>query len=161
MASYDKAIPPGGEGKITVKVHTKGYQGKIYKSAKVNTNDPKQNIIKLGIKAFIKVPVLISPRYVSFYGKAGQSITKIIEIKAGLKNPLTLSQDQFDLAGKVKYRLEEIDKGRRFKIYFTNIPGQPGNYSGFLKLKTNYPEKPVIIIKIRGRSFKEGKVSNQ
>jgi len=154
VASYDKAIPPGGEGKITLKVHTKRYQGRIYKSTKVNTNDPKQNIIRLGIKAFIKVPVLISPRYVSFYGKAGQSITKVIEIKAGLNNPLTLSQDQFNLEGKVKYRLEEIEKGRRFKIHLTSIPGPPPTFSGALRLKTNYPEKPIITIMITGRFVK-------
>ncbi len=154
MASYDKAIPPGGEGKITLKVRTKRYQGRIHKSAKVNTNDPKQNIIRLGIKAFIKVPVLISPRYVSLYGKAGQSITKVVELKAGLNNPLTLSQDQFDLEGKVKYRLEEIEKGRWFKIHFTSIPGSQPKFKGFLRLKTNYPEKPVITIMITGRFVK-------
>ena len=78
MASFDHTIPPGGEGKITLKVNTKGYEGKIYKGALVNTNDREQNAVNLGIKAFVKVPVLISPRYVSFYGKAGQSISKVV-----------------------------------------------------------------------------------
>ena len=105
MASFDHTIPPGGEGKITLKVNTKGYEGKIYKSALVNTNDLKQNAVHLGIKAFVKVPVSVSPRYVSFYGKAGQSINRVVEIKAGLSKPLTLTRDQFDLKGKVKYRL--------------------------------------------------------
>jgi len=67
---------------------------------------------------------------------------------------LILSLDQFDLEGKVKYRLEEIEKGRRFKIHLTNIPGPKPVFSGFLSLKTNYPEKPVVTIKIRGR-FRE------
>jgi hypothetical protein len=154
VASFGHTIPPGGEGKITLKVHTRGYQGSIYKSARVNTNDREQNVVNLGIKAFIKVPVLISPRYVSFYGKPGQSITKVIEIKAGLNNPLTLSQDQFDLEGKVKYTLEEIEKGRRFKIHLTSIPGSTPTFSGALRLKTNYPEKPIITITITGRFVK-------
>ena len=39
MASFDKAIPPGGEGKITLSVDTRGYQGKIHKTARIFTND--------------------------------------------------------------------------------------------------------------------------
>jgi len=58
VASFDHTILPGGEGKITLKVNTKGYEGKIYKSALVNTNDREQNAVHLGIKAFVKVPVM-------------------------------------------------------------------------------------------------------
>jgi hypothetical protein len=47
--------------------------------------------------------------------------------------------------------VEEIEKGRRFKIRFISIPGPPQTYHGFLNLKTNYPEKPEINIRIRGR----------
>jgi hypothetical protein len=154
VASFNHTIPPGGEGKITIKVHTKGYEGKIYKSVLVNTNDRVQNSVHIGIKAFVKVPVSVSPRYVSFYGKAGQIITKVIEIKAELNNPLTLSQDQFDLEGKVKYTLEEIEKGRRFKIHLTSIPGPQPTFRGALRLKTNYPEKPIITITITDRFVK-------
>lgn len=154
MASYDKAIPPGGEGKITLKVHTKGYQGKIYKSAKVNTNDPKQNIIRLGIKAFVNVPIFISPGHVYLQAAEGQKASRKIEIRAGLDRPLTLQPEQFNLKEKVTYRIHEIEKGRKFSILFTTIPGPPGNYSGFLKLRTNYPEETVVTIQIRGRSVK-------
>ncbi|HBF42474.1 MAG TPA: hypothetical protein DDW42_02370 [Desulfobacteraceae bacterium] len=82
---------------------------------------------------------------------------KVVEIKAGLNIPLTLSQDQFDLEGKVKYRLEEIEKGRRFKIYLTSIPGPQLIFKGAVSLKTNYPETPIITIKIRGRFLKDKK----
>jgi len=35
--------------------------------------------------------------------------------------------------------------------YFTNIPGVVGAYMGFLNLKTNYNEKPVVNIRISAR----------
>ena len=144
MASFDHTIPPGGEGKITLKVHTKGYQGSIHKSARVNTNDREQDVVNLGIKAFVKVPVSVSPRYVSFYGKAGQSITRVVEIRAGSDKPLTLTPERFNLEGKLPYRIEEINKGGEFKIHFRSIPDPLQTYHGFLDLKTNYPEKPII-----------------
>ncbi len=154
MASFDRAIPPGGEGKITLSVRTKGYQGAHRWSAKVNTNDPSMNVVTLRVKAFVKVPIHVSPRYVRLYGKEGQSVTRVIEIRAGLDKPLTLEPGQFNLEGKVKYTIEEIEKGRRFKVRFTTIPSPSQIYHGFLKLKTNYPQKPEITIRIRGRFVK-------
>ena len=157
MASFDRAIPPGGEGKITLSVRTKGYEGAKRWSAVVYTNDPIMKTVNLRVKALVKVPIHISPRYVNLYGKEGQSVTRVIEIRAGLNKPLTLTPSQFNLEGKLTYVLEEIEKGRRFKIRFTVIPGPPQTYHGFLKLKTNYPEKPVISIRIRGRIIKAKK----
>jgi len=111
------------------------------------------------VKALVIIPVSISPRYVKLYGKEGQRITRVVEISAGLDKPLTLTPDEFDLEGKLTYTMEEIEKGRRFQIHFTNIPGPPQSFHGSLSLKTNYPEKPLINIRIRGR-FNEIKRSS-
>lgn len=107
-------------------------------------------MLTLSIKAFVKALINLSPRYVNLRGTEGQSITGVVEIRAGLDKPLTLEPGQFDLEGKVKYTIEEIEKGRKFKVRFTNIPGFPQPYRGFLKLKTNYPEKPEVTIWIKG-----------
>lgn len=151
MAQFDKAIPPGGEGKIQLRVETKGYQGYINKSARVATNDPGKKQFVLRIKAFVKVPVYVSARYIRLYGKEGQEVTKVAEIRAELDKPLELSPADFTLSGKLKYTIEEIDKGRKYNIRFASIPGAADSYSGSLKLKTNYPEKPEIIFVISGR----------
>ena len=154
MASFDRAIPPGGEGKITLSVRTKGYEGAKRWSARVYTSDPKMKIIDLYVKAFVKVPIYLSPRYVNFNGREGQSLTRVVEIRAGRDEPLAFIPSQFNLEGKLTYTVEEIEKGRRFKIRFTSIPGPPQTYHGFLNLKTNYPEKPILNIRIRGRFIK-------
>ena len=111
-------------------------------------------MVHLEVKAFVKVPIYLSSRYVNLWGKEGQSATRVIEIRAGLDKLLTLEPGQFNLEGKVKYTIEEIKKGRRFKVHFTNIAGPSQTYRGFLKLKTNYPENPVISLMIRGRFLK-------
>ena len=93
--------------------------------------------VKLKVKAFVKVPIFISPHHVTLYGKEGQSVTRVIDTRAGLDKPLTLTTVQFNLEGKSTYKIKEIEKGQKFKIYFTNIPGPPRTYYGFLNLKTN------------------------
>ena len=84
-------------------------------------------------------------------GRADQSISRSVTVTAMLDKPLVLEPMQFNLDGKVAYTLKEIEKGRRFQITFTNILVQPGLYRGLLKIKTNYPEKPVITMQITGR----------
>jgi hypothetical protein len=151
VAHFDKAVPPGGEGKIKLSVRTRGYQGAIEKSAKVYSNDPKNPLTRLSLKALVKVPIYLSSRYVYLYGKEGEAITRVVEVRAELDRPLTLTPYQFNLGEKLTYKIEEIEPGKRFQIRFKTIPISPQTYRGFLKLKTNYPEKPEITLWIRGR----------
>lgn len=86
-----------------------------------------------------------------FKGIAGQEMTKLIEVRAHLDKPLRLEPIHFDLEGKVNFKIEEQDPGRRFLIRVTSLPEAPRQYSGSLKLRTNYPEKPEINLPIRAR----------
>lgn len=157
MASFDRAIPPGGVGKITLSVRTEGYQAQIRKTARVYTNDPSAKETALSLKAFVKAPIYLVPRYVNLSGLVGERVIRTMEIRAGLDKPLELSPESFSLEGKLSYTVEEVDKGRKFIIRFNSIPLSEQSYQGFLKLKTNYPEKPTIEIKIRGRFVKAKK----
>lgn len=111
----------------------------------------KAAIVVLGIKATVHAIISVKPRYVRLYGNEDESITRSLEIRAGLDKPLTLEPARFDLEGKVAYKIEETEKGQAFRISFTSIPGISGRYRGFLDLKTNYEEKPDVRISIRGR----------
>jgi hypothetical protein len=151
VAEFDRVIPPGGEGKVKLSVDTKGYQGKFSKRATVVSNDPKMKMSILYIRAFVKVPISLAPTSVYFYGAAGKKFSRVVEIKAELEKPLRLDPSEFNLDGIFSYTLIEIEQGRKFHIRFENISEEPGNHSGFLKLKTNYSEKPEITIKVKGR----------
>lgn len=151
MAHFDKAIAPGGRGEITLKVNTKGYQGNLTKSAKVYTNDPASRVTTIKVKAFVSVPIHISSRSIFLYAQEGQSVTRFVLVKAELDKPLKLASASFDLSEKVTYAIEEIEKGRAFRIRFTSFAGPSQSYRGHLKLKTNYPEKPELTIWIAGR----------
>lgn len=80
----------------------------------------------------------------------GQSTTRVVDVRAELDRPLELTPTKFNLAEKLTYTIEEIEKGRHFQIRFTTLPGPPQTYRGYLKLKTNYPETPKITIRVSG-----------
>lgn len=112
-------------------------------------------MVRIGIKARIKSYIYLSAHSVYLYGREQQTISRTVQVRAELDKPLKLKPIQFDLAGKVRYRIDEIEKGKRFRIRFTVVPGPPQNYYGLLKLKTNYAEKPEILLRIRGRILKK------
>ena len=149
MTRFDRVIPPGGGGGITVRINTEGYKGELYRRTEFFTNDPKNQRQVVTITALVKRPLSISRRYLCFTGPADTPITYTIEIKAELERPLALEAVQFDLKGKMTYQIEEVEKGRTFLLHFTTIPGFPGTHTGLIRLKTNYPEKPEVVIEIR------------
>jgi len=90
-------------------------------------------------------------------GPAGQTVVGIVSVRAGEERPLRIEESSFDIKTKVTYAIEEVEAGRFFRIRFTAIPGPPGTFRGVLRLKTNYPEKPQIVIPITARLHGAGK----
>ena len=151
MASYDRSIPPGGEGKITLKLNTRGYEGKVRKAARVYTNDPKTPQEILVIDALVKTPIMVSDKVVFLQGTTQETITKSIDIKGEINKPLKLEPVDYTLDKKVKFNIEEVTKGKHYRITFTSIPNVGNYYQGLLKLRTGYPEKPELVIHVRGK----------
>ncbi len=138
-------------GEIKVILRTKDYAGILIKTVRVYTNDPRMPETILGVIAFVKAPLYVSPSYVSFYSLKNETPSLAVEIEAGLEKPLTLEPGDFSLEGEVAYRIDELEKGRRFRVVFHDLPGGSEKYKGYLNLKTDYPEKPVVNIRIIGR----------
>ena len=108
MPSFDRGIPPGGRGKITLQVNTAGFQGPIDKSAKVSSNDPVNGQITLHLKALVKVPILLTPKYVYLSGISEKTVTRVVEFKAELDKPLEITPGEFNLGQKVNFNVEEV-----------------------------------------------------
>ena len=103
------------------------------------------------MRIHVKVPISQSRRAVRLVGKAGQEVTAMVEMRALLDKPLKIEVESFDLKGKVTYEMEEVEEGKVYRVHLKNVPGPAETYRGQLKLKTNYSEKPELIIMVRGR----------
>ena len=164
MARFDRTIPPGGEGKITLQVRTKGYQGKLHKKAQVLSNDPKQPQLIIGLQGEVWVPVNINPRYVRLMGTEDEEVQSVLYIQGKKKEPLVAELALVSIPKRVDVKLLEIEKGRTYQLMVKNKVQGETRYRGELKLTTNYPEKPEIVIQvvcdIRGRLEVRPKVLN-
>lgn len=151
MAKFDGTIPPGGEGKITLRVDTSGYGGrKILKTATVFSNDPDHRFEHLNMEAFVKSVIFVSMDVVHLEGRAGQVVTRIVEIRGEKEAPLRIHPVYFELAKRVAYQIEEVTPGKAYRVHFHNLSVQEQSYRGVLRLKTTYPEKPEILLWVVG-----------
>ncbi len=132
-----------------MKVDTRGYSGRITKSATVHTNDPKARSRTIALEAYVRPLISITPATLFLEGREGEVVKGSVEIRAQKETPLRLEPLRFDLGEKVTYSLEEVEPGRLYRAHFSSAPGLSGTSYGQLRLRTNYPEKPGISIRIR------------
>lgn len=164
MARFDRTIEPGGSGSITLEIRTQGFQGEVSKTAQVYSNDPKNPRMTIGLKGKVWAPVSIKPRYVRLRGTEDDEIKGVVHVKGEKEEPFTLKVVSAAPPEKVEVELRETEKGRTYEIEVKNkAPGQ-ARYTGNVKLTTNYPEKPEIVIQIsadiRGRLEVRPKILN-
>lgn len=151
VVHFDPLVPPNGQGKITIEIDTRGFEGPERWVAKVFSNDPKWKEAVLDLRANVKPVITMTGAPVFLGGREKPPKTGEVEISTDLDRPLTLTPEQFTLSGKVIYSLSEIEKGKRYQVIFQNAASKGENYRGYLKLKTNFPEKPDVTIWIIGR----------
>lgn len=139
-------------GRIKVKVDTRNRSGKVKKFIRVDSNDPKNRQIRLTLEGSVIPVIKITPSStVLLSGKAGERKIKDLSISSGVDKPLMLRPLGFSLDGKVSYSLETVKEGKLYKISFQNNPDIKGNCDGYLRLGTNYNEKPEIRIRVSSR----------
>jgi len=120
----------------------------------VYSNDPESKVITLTVLANVKVPIDVSSQYVNLFAREGDIAAASIMIRPVFKRPLKLTPVYFDLQDRIVYRIEELKKGRLFRVSFQSKPLPPQFFYGEMKIKTNYPEHPEIVIRIRCKIVK-------
>ena len=150
MARFDRAIPPGGEGKITLEVRTKGQRGKFHKTGHVLSNDPNNPKVSIALKGTIWLPIDMKPRAALLNGIVGEPIETVVHLRAEKEDPLILQLDSVSIPEKVSAELREVEKGRRYELKLKNRVQEDGAFAGEVRIKTNYPEQPEVRVPIYG-----------
>jgi hypothetical protein len=148
VAHFDRAIPPGGEGKVTLTLNLKNFQGPVWKSATLVSNDPQKPLLTLNIHGFVRPHIEIRPAFfVQFQGTREGEQEKEVDLLTN-SQPFKILRIENLLGEKIACRLETIVKERHYRLKIINRQKSAG-YSGKIKCFTNHPKKPEIQILIR------------
>ncbi len=157
--SYSREIPPGEEGKITIKVNTKGYGGrKLKKTITILTNDKAKPDSKLYISGAIEKFATIEPRVIRFNGKIGDLLEASVKIVPESKYPFLITGVSAQKGTNIKYVLEEakIEENKTgdvktYTLKVQNLKKDAGFYKDVLILKTDSKIQPEIKIQLMAR----------
>ena len=158
VASFDKLVKPGAEGKIVTAVDTKSFSGPISKSLLVLSNDPDRPQINLFVKATVKPFVDVLPQpYVRFALVKGDSDTKDVIIVSEEKTfKPTIAETAQPYVKAEVMPAGEKDKiagrpGEQYKLRITITPDAPeGLLNAPIRINTAVSQQPSVEIPVSG-----------
>jgi len=80
VVRYDRTIPPGGKGRITLEINSNSIRGKFEKKAVVWSDDTEHMSVALSLRGEIRPHVGLTPGgYLSLWGVQGKTIEAHID----------------------------------------------------------------------------------
>lgn len=148
-SNQDLTVPPGGQGKLTVKIDSNGYGGGFHRFLTVFTNDPIQPRLRLTMKGKIKPLIEVLPgNLIALSGVVGEVPEGSLDLKATDK-PFHITGMQTDLEGKIRHEIETVEDGRHYRLKVKNT-APAGSYRGGIKLQTDLAAKNQIVVQVKG-----------
>jgi len=158
VASFDKVIKPGEEGKVVSHVDTKTFSGPIAKSILVVSNDPDRPQVNLFIKAIVKPFVDVLPNaYVRFSVIKGDSDSQNVILVSEEKTfkPVVAEAAQPYVKAEIAPAGDK-DKvaghpGEQYKLKLTVTGDAPeGLLNAPIRITTGVAQQPTVEVPVAG-----------
>jgi hypothetical protein len=151
VARYDRVIPPGGTGNITVEIDSGRVRGDFRKKAIVWSNDLQRMSVALYLEGEVIPHISLDPGgYLSLRGAKGKVPGEHLDMINNHKNPMKIIGVDSDLRDHITWQLEEIKPGYVYRLEVEDISERAGSYMGRLHVRTDNPLKPELVIIING-----------
>jgi hypothetical protein len=151
VTRYDRVIPPGGTGQITVEIDTSKEIDAFEKKAVVWSNDPQRKSVALYLKGEVKPHISIIPGgYISLQGVKGRVPVEKLDIINNHKQPFKIIGFISDLPDHIIWRLKENKPGFSYRLEVEDISNKAGEYTGHLIVQTDLAQKPKLVIIVKG-----------
>ncbi len=157
-AEYDRTIGPGKEGRITLVVETKGFQGPISKSALVLSDDPAAPQTSLVVSATVKPVVDVLPsgflRIQALAGEKTSAEATVVSDDPAFSPAVTEAPQAWANVTVTAVPEKDLLPGRgprQFRVRLDVGEGAPeGLIGGAVKLSTGIGKLPLLEIPMSG-----------
>ena len=150
-AHYDRQIPAGGQGKITLTIVPYSVLKQFAKHTKVFVNDPGRPEITLTMKGWGLPMIDIEPHHiVRFQGKAGKDYQARVRFVSHLAQPWEITAVKTDIYQFIEVSLKPEVPGKIYVLEVKNKKPDPGHYAGRIELATTDSKKPRLFVRVFG-----------
>ena len=148
---HSRSIPPGGEGKVPVTLHTALGAKSVHKELYVNCNDPRNPRNTLVLEGQLTARIEPDPLLGANWGRyqSGMPKSKTVKLTNNTGQPLKLEVTKSEDQAGFKIELKETKPGQSWDLIATLPEPLPeGSHVGRVHLKTGLTEQPELIVPV-------------
>lgn len=161
VPKFDKIIPAGGTGNITLSLKPFSLETAFKKETTVRTNDPENPNLILTLQGIPEPLIDIKPSHIiRLKGTPTQDITGRARIISHLPYPLKVAYFQTSIPEKIDVTIKPVEAGKAYEVEVKNKLKENGSYYGKIEIFNNFKERPRLILRVFGElRAPEGKKS--
>jgi hypothetical protein len=156
VAEFDKAIPPGKEGKVNIKIDGKKlFPGMFEKNFAVSTNDPENAQFNLTVQGTVKRAFELSKDlrwsgYIDEDVQIESDVTNLLGAPVNIKSARWVEDGRVkDLDGTLGLKLETLEKGKKYHLKIWNKKElEATTYMPSIALTTDYAKLPEKLVQV-------------
>jgi hypothetical protein len=149
VASYDKTIPPGGQGEVTLTIKPYSVLRDFLKQTKVQLNDPARPELVLTMKGYVQPIIEIQPSHIiRLRGTVDDDLRGQVRFISHQSQPLEIRKFVNSIPGMVEVNLKTEEPGKVYLLEVKNIRRDAGHYGGMIEVITSSKERPRLIIRV-------------
>lgn len=154
VASYDKTIPAGKEGAITLTIKPFSVIHQFKKEAKVRLNDPERPMVQL-IMTGVALPFIeILPSHiVRLRGAPGEEVKGQVHFISHLPTSWEITGSRTNIPDKIDVTVKQEVPGKEYILEVRNKSQVAGPYAGLVELFTTSKERPRLIVRVFGELY--------
>lgn len=150
-ADYDRTIPPGGQGKITLSIEPFSVLKAFAKHTQVFFNDPERSRVTFTMKGWGKPTIEIQPHHIiRFQGDPGSDLRATVRFISHLNIPWEISGASTNIPQFIDFTLTPEVPGKVYLLEVKNKRRELGHYQGKIELKTNAIRRPKLVVRVFG-----------
>jgi hypothetical protein len=147
-------LAPGESTSMIITLSISSYQGEIQKSIRIFSNDPKNSVLELTLKANIKRDIFVTPSsFVSFTDiRVGETSNQTLTLNNNSDMDVIVNIGSISPAN-IRLNLKDgqiIKKKESYPLVITFSPSEVGVLKGKILLLTNNPDYPDVPIFLFG-----------
>jgi hypothetical protein len=125
--------------------------GPLADHVEVETNHPKQRVIKIPVSGFVRPEVSVTPRVAELGSQQlDNPYTTTFEVRNQTDPAISLSGATANVAG-IDAEIEEVEEGKLYKVVLTLHPEMAkGPFKGTLQITTSSKRRPLLEVDVSG-----------
>ncbi|MCX5893154.1 MAG: DUF1573 domain-containing protein [Deltaproteobacteria bacterium] len=154
VAEYERTIPPGGQGQITLAIKPYSVMRQFRKETRIFVNDPERSEFSLVLTGKAKPFIEIEPSHiVRLRGAPGANLQGQVRFTSHLPGAFEITNFRTNIPDKIEVSLKPVEPGRVYVLEVKNKAQNSGPYAGLVELSTNSKERPRLIVRVFGEIY--------